>query len=147
MLDMLFVRSETKVPYVCTLCDRLKQSNAGKSFKNILWTIAIPVFGTNGSLFDVLPQAPASSRSSAGCAVSLVHLFFLGWHNAKVFAIPPAQRPMPYLSVPRWWSEKYEPARCLAVLTELFFAYCTSALYRRPANRVLWNVPIETTSY
>lgn len=41
MLDMLLVRGEAEVPYVCALCDEQKQASAGKLYENNLWAIAI----------------------------------------------------------------------------------------------------------
>lgn len=41
MSDMPFVRGESELPYIRTLCDVLKHSSAGQSFENILLAKAV----------------------------------------------------------------------------------------------------------
>lgn len=64
------------MPYVCMLFDVLKKSNARKPFASTLWAIAIPCPWDECELFGVLLLVPANSRSSAGCAASLVFSVF-----------------------------------------------------------------------
>lgn len=120
----------------------LKQANAGELFENILWAIATP---RPWDEWEFIRRLSANSRELDSerkvCCQSGSPLFFR-WHNTKVFAVLPSQRPIMYFSVPKWWSEKYESARCLAVSTAPYFEYCSSSLHDPPTNHVLWNVLI-----
>lgn len=73
IVDMPFVRNESDLLYICALYNVVKQASAGKIFKNILWVFATLAHESNGRLLVVSSLALESLRSSAVCAVNLVH--------------------------------------------------------------------------